>query len=436
MKKQILVIILLAVVVVSCLALTACHTCEFGEWEVVKQPTCTQDGSKERVCECGEKDTDVVPATGHTFGEWTEVKAPTCTEAGLELRYCTCAATETRVIEATGHSHEAVVTAPTCTEQGYTTHTCSKCGDNYVDRYVDALGHDEVTHSAQAPTCTAIGWDAYFTCSRCNYTTYEEIEATGHSYNAVVTEPTCTARGYTTHTCSNCDNSYKTYVDATGHSFQGSDSCKSCAVNINDAAVEIFNISATSDDNVQAYIVPHGSQYDVYIKGTGAMKNCQDGPFRVRDSYKYNFLNLYVENGVTSIGDSAFYRCTSLKTITISSSVISIGKYAFTGCFANVIFEEGSKLISIGASAFCEIFSGNSIISIPEGVTNIGEGAFAGTWVRGIIIPVSVTNIGKRAFYETVGNIYYTGTEEQWNNISISSDNNELRRVIYNYTGE
>ena len=41
------------------------------------------------------------------------------------------------------HKYEAVVTAPNCTEQGYTTHTCSVCGDSYVDSYVDELGHKD-----------------------------------------------------------------------------------------------------------------------------------------------------------------------------------------------------------------------------------------------------------------------------------------------------
>ena len=49
---------------------------------------------------------------------------------------------------------------------------------------VPALGHDLVHHEAQAATCTEIGWDAYDTCSRCDYTTYVEIPATGHEWTA------------------------------------------------------------------------------------------------------------------------------------------------------------------------------------------------------------------------------------------------------------
>lgn len=80
-------------------------------------------------------------------------------------------------VQAHEHQYEALVIPPTCMEQGFTTHTCSICGSFYVDTYVDALGHDLVHHEAKAPSCTEPGWNAYDTCSRCEYTTYEEIPA-------------------------------------------------------------------------------------------------------------------------------------------------------------------------------------------------------------------------------------------------------------------
>ena len=56
------------------------------------------------------------------------------------------------------HTYESVVTAPTCTEKGYTTHTCSGCGDSYVDTYVDALGHRfGAWYETVVPTCDSDG---------------------------------------------------------------------------------------------------------------------------------------------------------------------------------------------------------------------------------------------------------------------------------------
>ena len=79
------------------------------------------------------------------------------------------------------HDYTDTVVASTCTEKGYTTHTCV-CGDNYADSYVEALGHALVHHDGKAATCTEAGWEAYDTCSRCDYTTYKEISALGHDY--------------------------------------------------------------------------------------------------------------------------------------------------------------------------------------------------------------------------------------------------------------
>lgn len=79
-----------------------------------------------------------------------------------------------------------------------------------------AEGHEHtiVNHEPKAPTCTEPGWNAYETCENCNYTTYEEILATGHSYTPNVVEPTLTGEGYTEYTCV-CGDSYKAdYVDA------------------------------------------------------------------------------------------------------------------------------------------------------------------------------------------------------------------------------
>ena len=113
--------------------------------------------------------------------------------------------------------------AATCTGAGHTGKTvCADCGETIsVGEEIPALGHDETHHSAKAPTCTEPGWDAYVTCSRCDYTTYAEKPATGHDYDTVVTAPTCTATGYTTYTCSVCEDSkVADMVPALGHDHQ------------------------------------------------------------------------------------------------------------------------------------------------------------------------------------------------------------------------
>ena len=91
----------------------------------------------------------------------------------------------TTELAACEHDYAAAVTEPTCTEQGFTTYTCSKCGDSYVDDYVDALGHD-YQPEATAPTCTEGGFTTY-TCARCGDSYIaDELDATGHDWNEPV----------------------------------------------------------------------------------------------------------------------------------------------------------------------------------------------------------------------------------------------------------
>ena len=59
----------------------------------------------------------------------------------------------------------------------------------------------------------------YANYSSSSYATFKCVEAHEHSYTAVVTPPTCTEKGYTTHTCSCGDSYVDTYVDALGHSW-------------------------------------------------------------------------------------------------------------------------------------------------------------------------------------------------------------------------
>jgi hypothetical protein len=155
-----------------------------------------------------------VDALGHDAVQHS-AKDATCTEIGWKA-YETCSRcdyTTYAEIPANGHDHKAVVTAPTCTEKGYTTHTCH-CGDTYVDSYVDALGHDAVQHSAKDATCTEIGWSAYDTCSRCDYTTYEEIPAKGHTTSdwVIDTEPAPGVEGSRHKECTECGETLETGV--------------------------------------------------------------------------------------------------------------------------------------------------------------------------------------------------------------------------------
>ena len=108
--------------------------------------------------------------------------------------------------------------------------------------------------------------------------------------------------------------------------------------------------------------------------------------------------NTIIPNSVTSIGEGAFWGCTSLTSIEIPNSVTSIGNNAFFECKSLTSIEIPNSVTSIGDEAFRECDSLTSI-KIPNSVTSIGESAFFYcTRLTSIEIPNSVTSIGDEAF--------------------------------------
>ena len=110
------------------------------------------------------------------------------------------------------------------------------------------------------------------------------------------------------------------------------------------------------------------------ISGSGAMKNyiTDDSPATQK---KDNVKKVVIEDGVTSIGDFAFFYCSSLTSIEIPSSVTSIGNYAFRDCSSLASIEIPSSVTSIGDSAF-DSCTGLTSITIPKSVTSIGSVVF------------------------------------------------------------
>ena len=97
----------------------------------------------------------------------------------------------------------------TCTEAAI----CEKCGEPYGEK-LDHSYESVVT----APTCTEAGYTTY-TCACGDTYTGDEVAATGHNHESVVTAPTCTEAGYTTYTCACGDTYTGDEVAATGHTF-------------------------------------------------------------------------------------------------------------------------------------------------------------------------------------------------------------------------
>ena len=133
------------------------------------------------------------------------------------------------------------------------------------------------------------------------------------------------------------------------------------------------------------------------ISGTGAMADYKwiyDVPWC---SYASGITTVEISDGVTSIGRTAFFRCTSLASITIPESVTSIGDSVFANSgITSIAIPNG--VISIGNWAFENCTSLESV-EIPDSVTSIGNGAFASCEkLKSITLPSGLTSIETGVF--------------------------------------
>lgn len=177
-------------------------------------PTCTKDGYTTYTCQCGDSYVaDEVAAIGHNFGDWIVITNATCEVDGQKYKICSvCGNNETQVIPATGHSHTAVHIEKNCTEYGYTVYTCENCGDTYIvidseNGYAEHTYPDEWTIKAVA-TCIA-GGENYKICAECGYTITQITEALGHDYSKEFTIDkiaTDFEAGSKSRHCSRCDS--------------------------------------------------------------------------------------------------------------------------------------------------------------------------------------------------------------------------------------
>lgn len=140
------------------------------------------------------------------------------------------------------------------------------------------------------------------------------------------------------------------------------------------------------------------------IQGTGDMKNYNFSltPWR---SYRSDILVVIIKDGVTSIGNYAFFDCSALSYVSIPNSVTSIGANAFLGCTSLTAVEISDNVTSIGNSAFRDC-TGLTSVTIGSGVKKIGNYAFSsGVNLSSINVNMNIPiEIDESVFEYTGGN--------------------------------
>ncbi len=104
----------------------------------------------------------------------------------------------------------------------------------------------------------------YANYSSSSYATFKCVEAHEHSYTAVVTAPTCTAKGYTTHTCSCGDSYVDTYVDALGHAWDNGKVTKEPTET--ETGVKTFTCTRCGETRTETMpVIPHVHSYTAVV---------------------------------------------------------------------------------------------------------------------------------------------------------------------------
>ena len=321
---------------------------------------------------------------------------------------------------ATAHTHNYAtqVKQPTCTEKGYTTHTCS-CGNSYKDNYTNALGHN---YSGGV-------------CTRCGAKDPNYQAPHTHNYTAVVTAPTCTEKGYTTHICS-CGNSYKdNYTNALGHNYSGG-VCTRCGDK--SAATLSGNCGINGSNNVKWSLDGSGV---LTISGNGRMADYGEEPeecmyrFWYAPWAEYTVKSVVIESGVTNIGAGAF-AYSKITNISIPNTVTDIGIAAFYNSNNIKTITIPDSVKTIGNAAF--VRNGLESIVLPNGLKIIDYCMFIGcSNLKSVTIPGTVTSVGWRAFdsCDNLKSVYFGGSEVQWGSVKVEEYNDALNTVAmyYNY---
>lgn len=209
MKKIVTVLLVLLTALLGAAGLTACAECshDFGDWEIVEAPTCTEGGERVHTCtKCGEIETETLGKLGH---DWDEEKSH---YDGNGTHTLVCSRDASHVETGSCELYDNVVAA-TCEAGGYTEHVCLLCNHTERDTETDELGHD---YADPIPDPDHPGQHI----SICRHDAAHVITAQCE-YKVTTVEPKCETDGFDEHVCNVCNHRFEdNFKDKLEHDWE------------------------------------------------------------------------------------------------------------------------------------------------------------------------------------------------------------------------
>ena len=384
------------------IAKTTEHTWDAGK--VTKAATCTEKGLKLYTCTvCDKVRTEEIPATGHQHTEVRNVKEATCTKAGYTgdtyCKDCGEKISSGEVIAKLAHTWDEgnITKEADCKETGVKTYTCHKCGATKTEdipRTEHTWDEGKVT---TAPTCTKPGVRTY-TCSVCKATRTEAIKATGHLHTEIRNkkDASCTENGYTGDTyCKDCEELLKKgeTVDVLGHQWKETKrvepsytedgqiiyTCNRCGEQKAETLEKLAYPKAGTKYTVagcQYKVTKAGAEVSLIKANKKAKRVTIPAVIKVNGvTYKVTSIGAKAFNGnkkltkvtiginIKKISNNAFYKCRSLKMVTIKSVLLTkktANKKAFKGVNKKMVIKVPKKVKKV----YVKIFKGVKVNKI------------------------------------------------------------------------
>ena len=334
------IIVLISVLLI---VLFSRHNHSFGEWEKVRDASCTRYGLERRYCECGEvqeKKHDMIPHSEsdwiyneeknqlntictvcekvlnvnslenhtHSWGEFVTKKEATCTQNGVNVRKCNCGAENTISIAATGHRFgEWITKIPAkCEIDGSAERICSNCQEIEVD-VISALSHTMGDY-------IIVNNEKQFLCIYCDCVLLVEA--------LTVSE----------------------HLDIQNNVLIGIGTCETTEI-----------VAPSTIHTVGKYAFEYQSITGFVLSDT--VISIEEKAFYQCSELK----NIHLGSSITSIGSKAFFKCTSITKITLPESLSSLGEYAFYNCEGLTTIYIGSNIRKLNMKVFGDCINLTSI---------------------------------------------------------------------------